>query len=55
MSIKTLFSRQWLKTTILVIAAVLVMIRLGFWQLDRLAQRRAFSERVEAQLAADPL
>ena len=42
-------------TTILVIAAVLVMIRLGFWQLDRLDQRRAFNERVEAQLAAELL
>ncbi|UCD42273.1 MAG: SURF1 family protein [Chloroflexota bacterium] len=55
MIIKRLFSRQWLKTTILVIAAVLVMIRLGFWQLDRLTQRRAFNERVEAQLSADKL
>lgn len=34
----------------LVIAAVLVMIRLGFWQLDRLHQRRAFNARVEEQL-----
>jgi len=55
MRIKTLFNRQWLKTTILVIAAVIVMIRLGFWQLDRLAQRRAFNERVEAQLSAEKL
>ena len=55
MSIRKLISRQWLKTTILVIAAVLVMIRLGNWQLDRLAQRKAFNERVEAQLVADPL
>jgi surfeit locus 1 family protein len=55
MSIKTLFSRSWLKTTILVIAAVLVMIRLGVWQLDRLDQRRAFNERVEAQLAEELL
>ena len=55
MRFKTLFSRSWLKTTILVIAAVLVMIRLGFWQLDRLDQRRAFNERVEAQLAEELL
>jgi surfeit locus 1 family protein len=55
MSIKKLISRQWLKTTILVIAAVIVMIRLGFWQLDRLSQRRAFNERVEAQLSMDLL
>jgi len=55
MRIKTLISRPWLMTTILVIAAVLVMIRLGVWQLDRLDQRRAFNERVEAQLAAELL
>jgi surfeit locus 1 family protein len=55
MSLKRLFNRQWLKTTILVIAAVLVMIRLGFWQLDRLSQRRAFNERVQAQLNAEKL
>jgi surfeit locus 1 family protein len=55
MRLKTLFSRSWLKTTILVIAAVLVMVRLGFWQLDRLTQRRSFNERVTAQLAAELL
>ncbi len=55
MIIEKLFSRQWLKTTILVIAAVVVMIRLGFWQLDRLAQRKAFNQRVEEQLSAATL
>jgi len=55
MKLERLFSRQWWKTTILVIAAVVVMVRLGFWQLDRLAQRKAFNARVEAQLAEPPL
>jgi surfeit locus 1 family protein len=55
MSVKRFFSRQWLITSVLVIAAVLVMVRLGFWQLDRLAQRRAFNERVQVQLAADTI
>ena len=44
------FSRTWWKTTLLVIAAVAVMIRLGIWQLDRLQQRRAFNTRVQTQL-----
>jgi len=39
--IANLLSRKWLIATILVILAALVCIRLGFWQLDRLAQRRA--------------
>lgn len=47
----TLFSRRWLLTTVLVLLACAVMVRLGFWQLDRLAQRRAFNARVSAQMA----
>lgn len=50
-----MFSRRWILTTILVIAAMLVMARLGKWQLDRLAQRRAFNARVEAQINQPPL
>jgi surfeit locus 1 family protein len=55
MRIERLFSRQWLKTTIFVLAAVAVMLRLGVWQLDRLSQRKAFNERVEMQLSASTL
>ncbi|NLG72109.1 MAG: SURF1 family protein [Chloroflexi bacterium] len=50
-----MLSRRWILTTLLVIAAVVVMIRLGFWQLDRLEQRRAFNARVQAQLNMPPL
>lgn len=50
MKLDLLFSRTWWKTTLLVIAAVAVMIRLGIWQLDRLDQRRAFNVRVQTQL-----
>ncbi len=42
------FSRRWILTTLLVIAAALVLVRLGIWQLDRLAERKAFNARVEA-------
>lgn len=52
---KPLFSRQWWWTTLLVIAAIGVMIRLGVWQLDRLAQRRLFNARVSAQIAQPTL
>ncbi|HEX7975507.1 MAG TPA: SURF1 family protein [Anaerolineales bacterium] len=45
-----MFSRRWLLTTLLVIAGMAVTARLGIWQLDRLAQRRAFNARVEAQI-----
>lgn len=35
------FSLRWLGTTLLVLMAVAVMVRLGVWQLDQLGQRRA--------------
>ena len=49
-----LVSRRWFLTTLLAIVAVGVLIRLGIWQLDRLAQRREFNARVIAQQKADP-
>ena len=54
-NLKPLFSRRWWKTTVVVIIALAVMIRLGIWQLDRLEQRRAFNARVQAQLDQPPL
>jgi len=51
----SLFSRRWILTTLLAIAAIGVLIRLGVWQLDRLAQRREFNARVIAQQKAEPL
>lgn len=48
--LKRMFRRKWLVTTLLVIAAMGVMIRLGIWQLDRLEKRRAFNARVTAQI-----
>jgi surfeit locus 1 family protein len=47
--------RPWIFITILVIIAALVMIRLGIWQLDRLAGRRAFNEQVHSQINQPPL
>jgi surfeit locus 1 family protein len=51
----SLISRQWWMATLLVVVAVGVMVRLGVWQLDRLEQRRAFNDRVQAQLDQEPL
>lgn len=50
-SLLHLFTRRWIFATILVVLGMGVMVRLGIWQLDRLAQRRAFNERVFAQIA----
>ena len=46
MRLKALVSRQWWWTTLIVIAAIGVLIWLGFWQLDRLDQRRANNARI---------
>lgn len=46
--------RQWLFAALFVTVAA-VCVRLGFWQLDRLAQRRATNARIEAQMAAEPI
>ena len=52
---RTLFSRRWWWATLLVIAGVMVMGRLGIWQLDRLQQRRAQNATYLAQISAAPL
>jgi surfeit locus 1 family protein len=50
-----LFSRRWILATLLVVVGVAVLIRLGIWQLDRLAQRRVFNTRVTSQIDLPPL
>ena len=43
MIFRTMLSRKWILTTLLVLAGGVLCVRLGIWQLDRLAQRRAFN------------
>ena len=50
-----LFSRRWWWATLLVIGGMLVMARLGVWQLNRLEQRRAANTKLIQQLDAPPL
>jgi surfeit locus 1 family protein len=50
-----MFSKKWFLTTLLVLAAGGVMIRLGFWQLDRLETRRVFNANALAQQTAGEL
>jgi surfeit locus 1 family protein len=52
---KLLFSRKLYPLTLLAIAAMAVMARLGVWQLDRLSQRRASNAVLSAQLNAPQL
>ena len=49
-----IFNRRWWWTTLIVIAGVYVLIQLGFWQLDRLEQRRAFNRTVAERWQLEP-
>jgi surfeit locus 1 family protein len=53
--IPTAWRGRWLILTILVVILFAAFIRLGFWQLDRLSQRRAANERVLSRLLEPPL
>jgi surfeit locus 1 family protein len=52
---RALLTPRWIITSILVIAAVALMVWLGTWQLDRHQQRSAFNQRVSAQMNAPAL
>jgi surfeit locus 1 family protein len=52
---RSLFGRRWWWVTLLVIVGMAVLARLGVWQLDRLAQRRAQNAQILEQLTAPPL
>lgn len=51
----TFFNRRWWWVTLIVIGGMLFLIRLGFWQLDRLAWRQNLNAEKLVQLEADPL
>ena len=52
---RALVSRQWLLPTIAVIVGMMILVRLGFWQLDRLDQRRAKNAALVAALESAPV
>ncbi len=54
-TLKKLSTPRWIVTTLLVLAAAGVMVRLGIWQLDRLAQRKALNASTLAVLNAPAL
>lgn len=52
---RALIGRRWWWTTLLVVAGMIVLARLGVWQLDRLQQRRARNAEYLQQISAPPL
>jgi surfeit locus 1 family protein len=53
--LKKMFQRKWIFATLLVLAGTALCIRLGIWQLDRLAQRRVFNHQVTSMRAMSEL
>jgi surfeit locus 1 family protein len=53
--LKKMLQRKWILATLLVLAGTALCIRLGIWQLDRLAQRRAFNDQVTTMRAEPEL
>lgn len=47
--------RRLILAGLLALVVIVVCVRAGFWQLDRLEQRRAYNAAVEAAIAAAPL
>ena len=45
---------RWIAFHLLVLAAVVLMVNLGFWQLRRLDERQAFNDRVSSRIDASP-
>jgi surfeit locus 1 family protein len=52
---RLLISRPWRWITPLVIVLAIGLASLGFWQLDRFGERRAYNALLESRLAAPPL
>ena len=49
-----LFRPKWIGFHLLVVGAMIAMVNLGFWQLRRLDERKAFNTTVEARYDAEP-
>ncbi|HEY9089667.1 MAG TPA: SURF1 family protein [Anaerolineaceae bacterium] len=52
---RMLLQPRWILLTLLMLAAAVIFIRLGFWQLDRLAERRGRNAQIRAEIQQPPL
>ena len=52
---RTIFNRRWWWTTLIVIVGIVVLARLGVWQLDRLQQRKTRNAEYLQQIANETL
>lgn len=54
MTLRALFSKKWILPGILVIVGMILLARLGIWQLDRLQQKRDFNELMATRWRMEP-
>jgi surfeit locus 1 family protein len=54
MYLRKLFSRQWILWTVAVVLMMALFVRLGFWQLDRLEQKRAYNTTLSTRWHQEP-
>lgn len=52
---RALIGKRWWWVTLIVLALMALLARLGIWQLDRLAQRRAANAQLIAALESEPI
>ncbi|MFN3980058.1 MAG: SURF1 family protein [Caldilinea sp.] len=55
MYVLKIFSKKWIFLTILVAVVVVLFVRLGFWQLDRFDQKRAYNAMLATRWQMAPL
>ncbi len=55
MEILRIFSKKWIVPTILVVLGMILLGRLGIWQLDRLQQKQAFNALMHERWIQEPL
>jgi surfeit locus 1 family protein len=53
-TLRAIFSKKWIIPTILVVLGMVLLVRLGFWQLDRLQQKRDFNAMMAERWRSDP-
>jgi len=49
-----IFSRKWILFTILIVLSMVLFVRLGFWQLDRLEQKRTYNATMAERWRQEP-
>jgi surfeit locus 1 family protein len=53
-TLRAIFSKTWIIPTILVVLGMVMLVRLGFWQLDRLQQKREFNTMMAERWRSEP-